>query len=96
MGQFVKGINNLDANMNNIYIFCISFFNQGIDLFYKLQNNLFGDLKMFNPPFVVILCHQEIWVPCGAPSLDLIPNLFTHQQFKITNHQILMKDGHTP
>jgi hypothetical protein len=46
MGQFVKGIITLDANMNGSYVFCIFLFNQGIDFFYKLQNGLFGDLKM--------------------------------------------------
>jgi hypothetical protein len=53
-----------------------------------LQNGLFGDLKMLTHLLLsyCVIKKFEIWVPCNVPSLNLIPNLSTHLEFKIKSY----------
>jgi hypothetical protein len=50
---------------------------------------------MFNPPFILVLSHDEVQISKGIPSLHPIVNLFCHQQLKITSELELIQNDNT-
>jgi hypothetical protein len=50
---------------------------------------------VFDPPLIIILSHEEIGIPNGASSFDLIANLFCHQH-KITKKSKVMQNNTVP
>ncbi len=65
---------------------CASIFHFFIFYFvFQLVNQLFQkihiDSKMFDPSFVIILCHNKMWIPSCWLCLNVIIELFTQQQF---------------
>jgi hypothetical protein len=61
-----------------------------------LQNNFSSDAKVFDPSLIIILSHEEMGVPSGASSFDLIANLFCRQHIKITKKSKLIQDNTIP
>ncbi len=68
----------LKADMNNIFVFVISFFNQRFELFNQLKNNLFGHSNFLYLPLIIMMCHKDILVPHNNPCFHLIIDLFAH------------------
>jgi len=60
---------------NYVAITTVSLSNPWLELLRDLQNNFFGDAKMFNQTLIFILNHEEIGILGGASSLNPIINL---------------------
>jgi hypothetical protein len=53
-------------------------------------------MEVLNPPLIIILNHEEIKVPNGVSSFDLIANLLCHQKIKIARKPKVMQDRTIP
>jgi hypothetical protein len=77
MWQFVKWTSNLNANNNGCSIFCIYFLNQSLEFFASCQI-IFLVIQKCSTRLYCHIVSLKIWIPCGAPNLNPIPNLFTN------------------
>lgn len=60
--------------------------------FSQLPHKSSINLKMFHPPFVIILNHKELRVPNSWSSLNLITKFLTQQQFINIREPITMQN----
>jgi hypothetical protein len=51
-----------------VYIFTILCFNHSINYFHKIPTNL----KVLKPSFVILLSHENLWIPCFWLHVNLI------------------------
>jgi hypothetical protein len=56
--------------MHLYVVFCFSI---------KGYNFSTNDMKMFNPPMILILDHEEVWIAIGISNLDPITDFLHHQ-----------------
>ncbi len=46
-----------------------------------MLHKFFTNAKMFNPTLIIVLCHQDIKIPCGQYNFNIIIKLLVAQKF---------------
>lgn len=64
----------------------------GVSLFNQSYNLSTNNMKMFNPPMILILDHEEVWITIGTSNLDPITDFLRHQQIEIKRKPEVMQD----